>query len=99
MHYIATNQVQYLNDRHELLAIICMQINVLVCVISAVSCNLIVNGFLNNIKNNKKIANLCLSYNIASWPVHQSNTPSSWSSRRTAVTEKWDTLSRDSREV
>ena len=31
-----------------------MQINVLVCVISAVSCNLIVNGFLNDIKNNNK---------------------------------------------
>ena len=74
MHYIATNQVQYLNDRHELLAIICMQINVLVCVISAVSCNLIVNGFLNNIKKNKKIVNLHLSYKIALWPFHQSNT-------------------------
>lgn len=31
-----------------------MQINVLVCVISAVSCNLIVNGFLNAIKNNNQ---------------------------------------------
>lgn len=42
-----------------------MQINVLVCVISAVSCNLIVNGFLNDIKNNNKKANLHLSYKIA----------------------------------
>ena len=46
-----------------------------------------------------KKGNLHLSYKIALWPFHQCNTPTSGSSRRTAVTEKWDTLSRDSREV